>query len=159
MTTHLALWSLVFLCFSMATALGGVLCEHIVLTPRWSTSPASGFPVMRRAGRASLWRFWFPVHLAIAVSILLALFWTWSDIRVRSVLLTGLVSYTIMRLWNGLVFIRELLAFQENPSYSASPAEHSARVAEWTYWTWFRGPLNVVSFLCVLLALYWLKIP
>ena len=50
------------------------------------------------------------VHAAIAVFILLALFLTWSDLRVRSVLLTGLASYTIVRLWSGLFFIRELLA-------------------------------------------------
>ena len=159
MTTHLALWSLILLCFSMAAALGGVLCEHTVLTPRWSASPASAFPVVRRGGRAPVRGFWFPVHAAIAVFILLALFLTWSDLRVRSVLLTGLASYTILRLWSGLFFIRELLAFQENPSYSVSAAKFYARVAESTYWTWFRGPLSVVCFLCVLLALYWLKIP
>lgn len=159
MTTHLALWSLVLLCFSMAVALGGVLCEHIVLTPRWSASPAWSFPVMRQGGRAPVRRFWLPVHAATAVFSLLALFLTWSDIRVRSVVLTGLASYTLLRLWSGLFFIRDLLASQENPSYSVSAAELSARVAGWTYWTWFRGPLNLVCFLCVLLALYWLKIP
>ena len=159
MTTHLALWSLILLCFSMATALGGVLCEHIVPSPRWSASPASSFSVLHKGGRVPLRRFWFPVHAAIAVSILLALFLTWSDIRVRSVLLTGFASYTIMRLWSGLFFVRELLAFQENVSSPASSAKHAATVAQSTYLTWFRGPLNVVSFLCVLLALYWLKAP
>jgi hypothetical protein len=159
MTAHLALWSLILLCFSMATALGGALCEHSVLTPRWSPSPASSFSVIQTGRRGPLRRFWFPVHAAITVFLLLTLFLTWNDIRVRDVLLLGLASYTIIRVWSGLFFIRELLAFQEYPPDSPSAAELSARGAKWTYWRWFKGPLNVVSFLCVLLALYWLKTP
>jgi hypothetical protein len=54
-------------------------------------------------------------------------------------------------------FIPEMLAFQKVSPDSAQTAELSARIAKWTFWTWFREPLDIVSFLCALLALYWLK--
>jgi hypothetical protein len=62
-----------------------------------------------------------------------------------------------MRVWSGLFFIPEMLAFQKIPLESPPSAELSARVAGWTYWTWFREPLDVISFLCSLLALYWFR--
>jgi hypothetical protein len=40
---------------------------------------------------------------------------------------------------------------------SAPSAELSARVSRWTFWTWFREPLDMISFLCSLLALYGLQ--
>jgi hypothetical protein len=59
--------------------------------------------------------------------------------------------------WSGLYFIPEMLAFQKMPLDSVPSAELSARVASWTFWTWFREPLDVVSFLCALLALHRLR--
>jgi len=69
----------------------------------------------------------------------------------------ALASYVVMRVWSGVFFIREMLAFQKIPLDSAPSAALSARVARWTYWTWFREPLDIVSFLCSLLALGWLR--
>jgi len=157
MTTNLTLWSLIFLCFSMAGAFGGGLYEHIVLTPLWSASPPSSFSIIQPGTGVPLQRFWIPVHAAITIFILLTLFLTWNDIMVRRLLLIGLASYIIMRVWSGLFFIREMLAFQKIPLDSAPSPELSARVARWTYWSWFREPLDIISFLCSLLALYWLK--
>jgi len=99
------------------------------------------------------------VHAAITVFLLLSLFVTWKERRVRRLLLTGLASYGVMRVWSALFFIREMLAFQKVPLDSPPSADLSARVASWTFWTWFREPLDIVSFLCFLLALFWLKRP
>jgi hypothetical protein len=153
----LAQWSLVFLCFSMAGALGGGLYEHIVLTPIWSRSPPSSFSIIQPGTGVPLQRFWLPVHTAITLFFLLALFLTWSDATVRWLLLVALASYVVMRAWSGLFFIREMLAFQRIPPDSAPSTELSARVTRWTYWTWFREPLDIISFLCSLLALYWFQ--
>ncbi len=49
METHLALWSLILLCFSMASAFEGGLYEHIVLTPIWSASPPASFSIIQLA--------------------------------------------------------------------------------------------------------------
>ena len=35
---------------------------------------------------------------------------------------------------------------------SAPSAELAARVSKWTFWTWFREPLDIISFLFSLLA-------
>ncbi len=157
MEIDLAQWSLVLLCFSMAGAFGGGLYEHIVLTPIWSASPPSSFAIIQRVTGIPLQRFWIPVHAAITIFILLALFVTWNDVKERRLLLIGLVSYVIMRVWSGLFFIPEMLAFQKIPPDSGLSAEVSARVARWTYWTWLREPLDMISLRCSLLALYRLE--
>ena len=77
----------------------------------------------------------------------------------RRLLLIGLGSYIVMRVWSGLYFIREMLAFQKISLDSPPSAELSARVASWTFWTWFREPLDLISLVCFLLALSWLRRP
>jgi hypothetical protein len=153
----IAQWSLILLCFSMAAAIGGGLYESIVLTPMWSKSPPSSFSIIQPGTGVPLQRFWIPVHAAITLFIIVALVMTWREVTVRRLLLFALVSYIVMRGWSGLLFIPEMLAFQKVPLDSAPSAEPSARVSKWTFWTWFREPLDIISFLCSLLALYWLK--
>jgi hypothetical protein len=155
----LAKWSLTLLCFSMAGAVGGGLYEHIVLTPMWSASPPSSFRIIQPDTGVPLQHFWIPVHAAITLFMILALVLTWSDARVRRLLLIALAAYVVMRVWSFLFFIPEMLAFQEIPLDSAPSVELSARVARWTFWTWFREPLDVVSFLCSLLGLHRLRRP
>jgi hypothetical protein len=159
MKTNLAKWSLILLCFSMAGAIGGGLFEHIVLIPLWSAAPPSSFSIIQPGTGVPLQNFWIPVHAAITISIILSLVLTWRQIKVRRLLLIGVGSYIIMRVWSGLYFIREMLEFQKVPLDSSPSAELSARVASWTFWTWFREPLDIISFLCFLLALFWLKRP
>ena len=153
MSLDLALWSLMLLCFAMAGAIGGGLYEHIVLTPIWSASPPSSFTIIQPRTGVPLQRFWIPVHAAITVFVLTTLPLTWANAPVRRLLVIGVASYIVMRVWSGLFFIREVLAFQKIPPDSGPSAELSARVARWTYWTWFREPLDVVTFACFLLAL------
>lgn len=157
MKAVVAQWSLILLCFSLAAAIGGGLYESIVLIPMWSKSPPSSFSIIQPGTGVPLQQFWIPVHAAITLFIILALAMTWRDIAVRRLLLVALISYIIMRLWSGLFFIPEMLAFQKVPLDSAPSAELSARVSRWTFWTWFREPLDIISFLCSLLALYRLK--
>lgn len=147
-------WSLILLCFSMAAAIGGGLYEHIVLTPLWSRSPPSSFSVIQPGTGVPLQRFWIPVHAAITVFLISALILTWRDAHVRRLLFLALVSYGIMRVWSGVFFIPEMLAFQQIPVGSPASLELSARVARWTFRTWFREPLDIVSLLCCLLALH-----
>jgi hypothetical protein len=153
MTATLAQWVLILLCFSMAGAIGGGLYEHIVLTPMWSKSPPASFASIQPGTGVPLQKFWIPVHAAITIFVILSLALTWRDIQVRGLLLIGLGSYVVMRVWSGLFFIREMLAFQKVPINSAPSPELSARVARWTFWSWFREPLDIISFLCFLLAL------
>lgn len=153
MSIDLAEWSIILLCLSMACAIGGGLYEHIVLTPLWSASPPASFAVIQPGSGVPLQRFWMPVHAAITIFVILSLVLTWRHVEVRRLLLIGLGSYIVMRLWSGLFFIREMLAFQKIPTASPPSAELSARVARWAYWSWFREPLDIVSFLCFQLAL------
>src|SRR5687767_6747642 len=129
-------WSLLFLCLSMAVALGGGLYEHMVITKLWSKLPPSSFAVIQRGTGVPLQRFWIPVHGAISVFILSSLFLTWNDTTVRGLLLIAFVAYVVMRVWSGLYFIPRMLAFQRVPPDSPPSEELSRRVAQWTRWTW-----------------------
>ncbi len=149
-----AQWSLILLCYSIAAAIGGGLYEHIVLTPIWSKSPPSSFAIIQPTTGVPLQRFWIPVHGTITLFIILSLVMTWSDMTVRRLLLVAMASYIVMRVWSFLFFIPEMLAFQKVPLDSAPSAELAARVARWTFWTWFREPLDIISFLFSLSALY-----
>jgi hypothetical protein len=153
----LAEWSVMLLCLSMALAIGGGLYEHMVLTPLWSASPPSSFAIIQPGTGVPLQKFWIPVHTAITVFLILSLVLTWRQMEVRRLLLIGLSSYIVMRVWSGLYFIREMLAFQQISLDSPPSAELSARVARWTFWTWFREPLDLISFVCFLFALLWLR--
>ena len=157
MKPQLEKWFLILLCFSMAASIGGGLYEKLVVIPLWSASPPSSFAVIQPDTGVPLQNFWIPVHIAITVFVLLALFLNWKEPKVRRLLLFGLGSYIVMRVWSGLYFIPEMLAFQKIPLDSAPSTELSARVESWTFWTVFREPLDVISFLCFLLALYWLR--
>jgi hypothetical protein len=141
----------------MAAAIGGGLFEHVVLVPQWSASPPSSFSIIQPGTGVPLQNFWIPVHAAITILIVLSLILTWKERRVRNLLLIGLGSYIIMRVWSALFFIREMLEFQKIPLDSAPSAELSGRVASWTFWSVFREPLDIITFLCFLLALYWLN--
>ena len=157
MKTLVAQWLLMLLCCSMAAALGGGFCESFVLIPLWSKSPPSSFAIIQPGTGVPLQRFWIPVHVAITLFIILALVMTWGEPAVRRLLLVALVSYIVMRVWSGLFFIPEMLAFQKVPLDEAPSAVLSARVSRWTFWTWWREPLDLLSFVCALLAVYWLK--
>ena len=97
------------------------------------------------------------MHAAITLFFVLSLVLTWGDPVVRRFLLIALASYIVMRVWSGLFFIPEMLAFQKIPVESAPTAELAARVSRWAFWSWFREPLDIISFLFSLLALYSLK--
>jgi hypothetical protein len=145
---------LILLCGSFAVALGGGLYEGTVLAPLWRRSPPASFAVIQPGTGVPLQRFWIPVHAAITVCLIWALVATWRDVPVRSALLIGTGSYVVMRVWSGIYFIREMLAFQKVPVDAPPTAALSARVARWTFWTWFREPLDVISLLSSLFALY-----
>ena len=157
MKAKLAKWSLILLCFSMATAIGGGLYEHIVLVPLWSKSPPSSFAIIQPNTGVPLQNFWMPVHAAITIFIVSSLILAWKERKIRRLLLIGLASYIVMRVWSGIFFIREMLGFQKIALDSPPTPELLARVSSWIFWSWFREPLDIMTFLCCLLALYWFK--
>lgn len=81
----------------------------------------------------------------------------WSDRTARLLLAAGLAAYVVMRVWSGIYFIPEMLAFQKIPPNALPSAELSARVARWTFWSWFRELLDLTAAVCWFLALYCLK--
>lgn len=148
----IAYWSLILLCFSMAAAIGGGIYESTVVSPLWRKSPPSSFAIIQPGTGVPLQRFWIPVHSAITVFALVALAVTWRDVPVRRMLLIGIASYVVMRLWSAFYFIPEMLAFQKVPLDAAPSTELTRRVSRWTFLSWFREPLDVISFVTWLIA-------
>ncbi|HSL20785.1 MAG TPA: hypothetical protein VK886_04565 [Vicinamibacterales bacterium] len=155
--TNIAAWSLIGLCVSMAAAVGGGFYEHLVVMPLWSGSPPASFSIIQPATGVPLQRFWIPVHAAITLFLLLALVASWRMSDVRRLLLVGLASYIVMRVWSAFYFIPEMLAFQQVPLDAGASPELAERVARWTSRTWWREPLDILSFLCFVLAAMSLK--
>jgi hypothetical protein len=141
----------------MACAVGGGLYEHMVLMPLWASSPPPSFAIIQAGTGVPLQNFWVPVHVAIPVFLLLSLVLAWREKKARLFLFIGLASYLLMRVWSIYFFIPEMLSFQKVPLDSPPSEEFMARVAQWTTLTWYREPLDGLSFLSFLLALYWLK--
>src|SRR4029453_15453967 len=127
MNTRVSGGCLVGLCFSMAAAIGGGLYEQLVLVPLWTASPPSSFSVIQPETGVPLQRFWIPVHVGITLFLIAGLAATWKDLRVRRILMVGTASYVAMRVWSGLFFIPEMLAFQQIPLNSLPSAELNAR--------------------------------
>jgi hypothetical protein len=81
----------------------------------------------------------------------------WQERKARRFLLIGLGSYVIMRVWSGLFFIPEMLAFQKVPldapaSWSSPRESHGGRFG--------RGSENhSTRWRSFLLALFWLERP
>jgi hypothetical protein len=146
--------SKMLLCVSMAAALGGGLYESFVLIPLWSKAPPSSFVIIQLGTGVPLQRFWLPVHVAITLCIIVALVMTWGEPTVRRLLLVALVSDLVMRVWSGLFFIPEMLAFQQVPLDEAPSAALAARVARWTFGhggenLWTSSPLCVLCWQCI----------
>lgn len=152
MRKDLSGWSLLALCLALALAVGGGLYEHVVLMPLWSGNPPGSFAIIQPDTGVPQQRFWIPIHAAITVAFVAALAATWRERAVRQMLLVGVASYVLMRLWSALYFIPEMLAFQGMRLDSPTSADVLSRVHRWTSLTWWREPLDVLSFLCALLA-------
>jgi hypothetical protein len=153
MTKHLPSWSLLALCLAMAAAVGGGLYEHVVLMPLWSGNPPASFAIIQPGTGVPQQRFWIPIHAAITVFFVAALAATWTERTVRRILLVGVASYALMRLWSAVYFIPEMLTFQQMRLDNPASADVLRRVHRWTSSTWWREPLDVLSFLSSLLAL------
>ena len=152
MTKDLSRCSLLALCLALALAVGGGLYEHVVLMPLWSGNPPASFAIIQPESGVPQQRFWIPIHAAITVAFAAALAATWRAKAVRRILLVGVASYVLMRLWSAVYFIPEMLAFQATRIDSAASADLLSRVHRWTSLTWWREPLDVLSFFCALLA-------
>jgi hypothetical protein len=68
-------------------------------------------------------------------------------------IIIGLVSYVVMRVWSFAYFIPEMLRFQNIPLDKAPSAALLDRVRTWTRLTWFREPLDLITLFCLLIAL------
>jgi hypothetical protein len=146
------LW-LLFASMGVALMLGGGIYESVVICPQWRANPPASFRIIQQSTGVPLQRFWIPVHVAITVLMIGAVTSNWGYSQRRDLLLIGAGSYIVMRLWSAVYFIPEMLCFQKVPLESAATPELLSRVKRWTTLTWLREPLDIITQVCLLVAL------
>lgn len=139
--------------FSLAVALGGGFYESVVINPQWSQNPPTSFALIQENTGVPLQKFWIPTHILISVAVLLALFLNWKVPTRRNLIFVALGSYAIMRAWSFMYFIPEMLEFQKIALESAQSDDLLGRVSKWKTLTYWRMPLDLISFFCLTWAL------
>ena len=147
-----SLW-LVLACVSVALLLGGGIYESSVVSPLWSADPPGSFRVVQKSTGVPPQRFWIPVHIAITVFLVGALITNWGASQRRTLILVALASYIVMRVWSAFYFIPEMLRFQQIPVESEATQQLLSRANRWTRLSWFREPLDLITQVCLLVAL------
>jgi hypothetical protein len=145
--------TLLFVCFSVALAVGGGIYESIVINPLWSAQPPASFAIIQKGTGVPLQRFWIPVHILITIVLLASLITNWTYADRRKLIVIALISYVVMRAWSFAYFIPEMLRFQNVPLDQPRNAALLDRVSRWTRLTWFREPLDLITQICLLVAL------
>jgi hypothetical protein len=145
--------TLLFACFSVALAVGGGIYESIVINPLWSAQPPASFAIIQKGTGVPLQRFWIPVHILITIVLLASLITNWTYADRRKLIVIALISYVVMRAWSFAYFIPEMLRFQNVPLDQPRNAALLDRVSRWTRLTWFREPLDLITQICLLVAL------
>lgn len=127
-------------------SLGGGIYEHIAVDPFWPSRPELVQPLR---GGITRRRFWIPAHASFELSLLTALFSTWSLSASRTWLLVALASHAIQRIWSALHFIPSALAFENTDPVTLS--ENAAR--KWTRQSLWRLPFGLTACSAMLFAL------
>jgi len=127
-------------------AIGGSFYEHLVVDPVW---PARPDIIQPSRGGVSRKRFWIPLHVAMEVTLLLALYLGWNIPGARFWMLVAIASHIAMRLWSALDFIPKALAFER-----AGDAGIDAGAARrWVQTSLLRLPLAMVTAAAAMVAL------
>ena len=145
--------SLVFATFCLALAVGGGIYEGLIVNPQWSINPPSSFSLVQEKTGIPLQKFWIPAHILITLFIVAALFLNWRSPARRNFIIVAVISYIVMRVWSFIYFIPEMLSFQKVAIDSPPTDQLLERVERWNALTWWRLPLDLVSFFCLIWAL------
>lgn len=137
---------------AVALAIGGGIYEGSVVNPQWSKNPPQSLSLVQEDTGIPLQKFWIPVHIFITVAILLALGLNWKVPTRRTFILIAIASYIVMRVWSFAYFIPEMLAFQKVSLTDLPSTDIISRIQKWTNLTWWRTPLDFITFFCLLWA-------
>lgn len=138
--------SLMITITAVALAIGGGIYEGFVINPQWSQNLPQSLSLVQEGTGIPLQKFWIPVHILITLSILLALALNWRNPVKRTLILIAIGSYIVMRVWSFAYFIPEMLSFQKIALTGVADNELIARVQKWTTLTWWREPLDFITF-------------
>lgn len=116
--------------------IGGSLYEHLVIDRVWPANPAL---IQPDRGGVDRKLFWMPVHGAVTLALLVALWAAWRQPGARAWLLAALGAYLALRVWTFAYFIPEAMRFEKAESVSAEAAR------AWVRWSMLRAPLLIAA--------------
>ena len=135
------------------TLLGGIVYSHLVLFPPYlSALPDSAVIVNGPYGLHDA-RFWTIIHPLLILSLIVTLILNWRLRARRKLILISVMVYVLVLVISLVYFVPELMAFQQSPESSLSPAEWLARGQRWQRLSWIRGAVCYVGLMPLLLAL------
>lgn len=139
-------WSVSAALVAVLLAVGGSIFEHAVIDPAW---PSNIEVIQPEKGGVDRKIFWIPIHIAITVLMVLALWASWRLPAVRRGVLIALACYVAMRVWSALYFIPEALRYEK-----AAPLTGESLEAAWTwvFWSPVRSLLLVAAGVALWLA-------
>ena len=138
---------------AVAFAIGGGFYEGIIVNPQWSGQPPQSLSLVQEKTGMPLQKFWIPAHILISIAVLASLALNWSFSTRRLFILIGIGSYIVMRAWSFAYFIPEMLSFQKIALESVADPELATRIQKWITLTWWRVPLDFITFGCLLWSL------
>lgn len=141
-----SLFSMAFAAVLAIAAIGGSFYEHLVVDPAWPGRPDI---IQPSRGGISRKRFWIPLHVAMEVALLLALYLCWNMPDARFWMLVAIASHIVMRLWSALDFIPKALAFER----AGDSGVDAASARRWVRTSLLRLPLVMVTAVAVMVAL------
>jgi len=122
-----------------AIRIGSGFYECFLVDRVWPKNPAL---IQPDRGGIDRKLFWIPVHIAFELTMLTALWLSWSDVPIRTWLLVAAASHVAMRVWSAVYFIPKALKFERVEDWTP---DLRARAEAWVRLSVWRLPLDLVT--------------
>lgn len=145
---RVARWLVTATLFVFCLDIGGGLYEHLVVDTVWIDNPT-----VIQSGRGGVDRklFWIPIHGALTLLLVGALWASWSDRPVRNRVLVATGLYLVMRAWTFAYFVPLVAEFEALQGDTLSP-EMRSMARQWVTLSLLRMPLVAGSAVALWLA-------
>ena len=135
------------------TLLGGIHYSHLVYFPVYLSALPDSATVVNGVYGINDAVFWLTMHPLLIVSLVLTLGLNWKSKERRKLIAATIIVYALVLTVTQIYFLPELMAFQDSPNSSVSPAEWFARGERWQRLSWIRGAVMYAAILPLLVAL------
>ena len=153
MKLELKTYSLFLVVILWGTLLGAITYSHLVYFPVYLSALPDSAVVVNGTYGLNEAAFWMRIHPVLLLSLVIALALNWRSKTRRGLIITTMAVYAAVLAVTFLYFVPELMAFQDSPNSTVSPAEWFERGRRWQLFSWIRGAVMYAAILPLLTAL------